>query len=88
MSMISKKAAFAAGVVDFDALAKFNRNPYGDHRKAEPKRFFVCRGGPWDGEQVLLDPLNGNCSTLVVRIGEQVGRYKALGYASVEWEAA
>jgi hypothetical protein len=95
---ISKKDAFAAGVTDFEALKRFNRNPYGGNLAAGneglkqlPKRLYQCAGGPWAGEKIalsVLDHLDGSAATtLTFRVGQQVGRYKALGYASVEWEA-
>lgn len=83
---ISKKAAFAAGVTDFDALARFNRNPYGDHRKAMPKQSYLCVGGPWDGESIVLSPID--CGTLTVRVGAQVGRYAAFTSSTVSWREA
>jgi hypothetical protein len=57
-------------------------------RKPEPRRPYRCRGGPFDGQQIVLSG-NGSIlvpvSTFTFRVGDQVGRYVGTG-AAVTWQ--
>jgi hypothetical protein len=54
-------------------------------RKPEPVRLYRCSGGPFGGQQIALSGGSSPVSTLVFRVGDQVGYYAGSG-ATVIWK--
>jgi hypothetical protein len=53
--------------------------------RREPVRLYRCSGGPFGGQQIALSGGSSPVSTLVFRVGDQVGYYAGSG-ATVIWK--